>query len=122
MMETKVCTKCREEKPLGAFNRLTRGKGGRSARCKECARAYQRQYRAEHPEKSSEWSRRYYERHREAVLERTHARHRQVTEEGVTRGALYMRATRAHDPEKHRAYQREQKRRWRAAKRAERGG
>lgn len=33
---TKICTKCGEEKPLGLYGKLAKGKHGRRAQCNEC--------------------------------------------------------------------------------------
>lgn len=38
--DTKVCTLCRSEKPLGEFNRRARGVDGHASRCRACTRAY----------------------------------------------------------------------------------
>lgn len=35
---TKVCTRCREAKPLGEYHRHPQGAHGRQPRCKDCAR------------------------------------------------------------------------------------
>lgn len=43
----KACTKCGVEKSLEDFHRDKRGKAGRSARCKECARANARKHYAQ---------------------------------------------------------------------------
>ena len=39
-MEGKVCTKCKEEKPISAFGVDARGKDGIRASCKDCRNAY----------------------------------------------------------------------------------
>lgn len=40
----KRCTACGQEKPLSEFYRESRVKDGRTARCKDCGRAYWHQY------------------------------------------------------------------------------
>ena len=42
-METKICTKCGEEKPLTEFNFKNKAKSKRQAQCKECQRARERE-------------------------------------------------------------------------------
>lgn len=39
---TKQCSRCRQWKPLGAFNRRSTAKDGRQAACRECNRQYHR--------------------------------------------------------------------------------
>lgn len=39
-MESKVCTKCRTERPLNEFANFSRGANGRRAQCKHCDKAY----------------------------------------------------------------------------------
>ncbi len=49
-METKICTKCGDEKDVGQFPKDKKCVGGRKARCRECISAYHRTYRATHYE------------------------------------------------------------------------
>lgn len=42
-METKICTKCGEEKPLTEFNFKNKAKGKRQSQCKECRRKRERE-------------------------------------------------------------------------------
>lgn len=76
-METKICTECHEEKPLGEFYRdRTKKKDGHKTQCKNCfceqgkklywanpekyrkrRREEQRKYRAKNPEKHKELNR-----------------------------------------------------------------
>ncbi len=42
-MNTKICTKCGEEKPLTEFNFKNKAKGKRQSQCKECQRARERE-------------------------------------------------------------------------------
>ena len=41
-METKICIACNEEKPLDLFYTHKRSPKGRTSRCKECERSYQK--------------------------------------------------------------------------------
>lgn len=67
-METKVCTKCDVEKPVGEFGKDNRLTSGRRAACKTCRRAGDQRYYENNREASLAYSRRYYESNREAVL------------------------------------------------------
>lgn len=41
-METKACTRCKQELPLAAFGKWARSKDGRFAQCKECRKGYRK--------------------------------------------------------------------------------
>lgn len=58
-VETKVCSKCGEEKALEEFGRDRRRKDGRRAMCRACSRAYDRAR-----------GKKYYEQNKEKVLAR----------------------------------------------------
>lgn len=49
-METKICTKCGEEKELSDFNNRKSGKLGKSSVCKSCTNDYQKVYRQDNPD------------------------------------------------------------------------
>lgn len=53
-METKICTKCGEEKELDLFFNNKSKKDGKQSQCKECVREANRKYRLENPEKATE--------------------------------------------------------------------
>ena len=65
MPKSKICTKCKVEKPLDEFHKRKIGKFGRQPRCKVCVAKYY----GENREKILEQSRRYYEENREKILE-----------------------------------------------------
>ena len=82
MPKSKICTKCKVEKPLDQFYKLKIGKFGRASQCMVCAAKYyrenrekileqRRRYYEENHEKISEWRRRYYEENREKLLEQS---------------------------------------------------
>ncbi len=50
----KTCAKCGERKPANAFHVRRRSKGGRRARCKECACADSREWYRTHPDYQSQ--------------------------------------------------------------------
>lgn len=45
-MDSKVCTKCLQSKPISEFHKDARLKTGRMARCKDCTSEYKRSYYA----------------------------------------------------------------------------
>lgn len=53
----KVCSKCKETKPLGAFHKRTQSKDGRTQPCKDCCAELRRQYYQSHKAESAEQSR-----------------------------------------------------------------
>lgn len=65
MCETKVCTKCREEKSISEFYK--RSPNTFLPRCKKCLYSYQRQYVSEHKKETLETQRKWIEKNREAV-------------------------------------------------------
>jgi len=84
-MQTKVCTKCKKEKPLDKFNK---NKRGLRAQCAQCDIDYAIQYRAKHREKMNAATRKWYksnpekvkaysQRYREKHLERIQRKQRE---------------------------------------------
>ena len=59
-MKTKICTKCKEEKSLGEFNKDAHGKGGLRYTCKQCDKTKRRKYYNENKNKCRESARRGY--------------------------------------------------------------
>ena len=57
-METKVCSKCGEEKPLNEFEK------GRK-QCKKCRKEYMKQWREEHKEYMKQWEEEHKEERKE---------------------------------------------------------
>ena len=45
LVQSKLCNKCREEKPLSEYWKKAAGRGGLEAVCKDCARAGRKAYR-----------------------------------------------------------------------------
>lgn len=64
-MTTKICTKCKEEKPLEGFYRNKSGKDKLHSQCRECMSKYARKRREENREQYRERDRKYREEHRE---------------------------------------------------------
>lgn len=66
----KKCTKCEKVKPIEEFSR---NRGGRQAKCKECAKAYQKAYYEANKEKILEQQKAYCEANKEEILARAKA-------------------------------------------------
>ena len=64
-MSSKVCTKCKEEKPLEAFGKHSARKDGLQPWCNVC----QKKYRQENREKKLKYYKQYYQENREKRLE-----------------------------------------------------
>jgi len=58
-METKVCTKCKEEKSVGEFSKDKSSRAGLRYVCKACASEYNRKWHEENKEKRCEYQREY---------------------------------------------------------------
>ena len=70
-METRICTKCGEEKPETTeyFCRHKECRGGLNTTCKVCCNKDTRKWRAENPEKARDAVRRWMARNPEKVME-----------------------------------------------------
>lgn len=82
IMETKVCTKCYEEKLLEEFYKLKKGKFGRTSICKRCTGDYHKKWRSENKEHSQEYFRNYYLENQEEIKE-TSSKYYQANREQV---------------------------------------
>ena len=91
-METKICSKCKEEKPVGDFYSDKSRKDGRKCYCKKCVTEYARKWYNANPEKARERFQKRYAANPEKVREQ-------------------LRKWRAANPKE----VREQSRKWRAA-------
>jgi hypothetical protein len=68
-MENKTCSKCRDPKPITEFH-------SRQHRCKECQRAYQKEWQAKNKAHRAEYQRGHYRKHLEKYRE-SHAQYYQ---------------------------------------------
>lgn len=126
----KRCVRCGEEKPLAEFPRNRTSKDGHHHYCKTCknefargsyqrhrehALAYQEQYRAEHPEKSSEVKRKsrlkkldlykardraHYDANREQILAYSRRYHKQDRQQNPDKYRARARRYKAQNPDK----------------------
>lgn len=93
--EMKTCTKCGETKPIDGYL-WRKGRAKPEARCNACARAYSKQYQADHLEAVVAQHREYRDRNREAVRATTRANR----EKRAEARRVYDRER--YDPEKNR--------------------
>ena len=79
-METKICSKCKQEKSVGEFNKETRKKYGLRTECRECSKQYYAEnkekfkenyklYRAESKENIKKYNKKYYAENKEKIKE-----------------------------------------------------
>ena len=89
-METKVCTKCGEEKPATKefFYKREGGRLGLRADCKVCLKAY----REEHKEEIAEYKKRHYKEHKEEIAEYKKRWREQNKEEIARYGKRYLKS------------------------------
>ncbi len=95
-MQTKVCSKCGEEKALGGFYADKSGRLGRSARCCECTKAQVNAYRKSNAETIKERKRQEYLKNPAPYRERSKARY--WANPGQARD--YSKSWRKENPEK----------------------
>ena len=57
---TKVCSKCKVEKPISGFHKNKSNKYGVSSRCKVCTKEYGKQYHLDNSEKHKKKGKQYY--------------------------------------------------------------
>jgi hypothetical protein len=55
----KVCTRCKKDKPLSAYNKTKRNSSGLDAHCRECSKLAQVQWRKNNPDKGKEYDRKW---------------------------------------------------------------
>jgi 5-methylcytosine-specific restriction endonuclease McrA len=83
-METKICTKCKVEKPFAEFYKKKATKDGYRQECKECTKAVNRKYTDANAEKVAEIKREYKRNNKEQVLAKE-AKYREQNREEVRR-------------------------------------
>lgn len=81
---TKICTKCKIEKPIKDFSKHKITKDGLNHRCRECNsdrhkkyyqeheqehRDYNKKYRQEHGQERRDYHKKYYQEHKQEMLE-----------------------------------------------------
>jgi len=69
-MENKICSKCKDTKPLNLYGKDKRRKDGLRSECNECRKLDSKKYREKNPEKRKKTLIKYYTNNREKELNR----------------------------------------------------
>ena len=72
LITSKVCTKCKETKPLEDFPAQSRGKAGRFSRCRQCVKISNEKYYNRNREKHLEDVKRWNQNNTEKTKEYKH--------------------------------------------------
>lgn len=67
-MVTKICSKCKKEKPITEFPKCSRNKDGLDTHCKECRNAVNRNYRNNNKEQFKNNRKKNYIKNKEKIL------------------------------------------------------
>ena len=95
-METKICTKCKNEKTLDDFYKDINKKDGHSCACKECGNNEKREYRKKYPERQKEADKKY----RAKNLEKRRIAHREWYKENKDYCKKYIKGWYKNNPGK----------------------
>lgn len=104
--QLKRCSSCGEWKPLTEYYKNTQRPGGLTYKCKDCNKAYNRQYKATHVKELKAWRKEYYKKNLAKIKAYDKKRYWDNREEILARGATY----RAAHAEERKAY--DKKRYW----------
>ena len=85
----KTCTRCGISKPLDEFHKSKDSKNGRRSDCKECIKKRSRKYYQEHRDEILENSKKYGQEHREGIREYHRNYYQEHREETIERSAKY---------------------------------
>jgi len=69
-IKTKKCAKCGAIKPLEDFPKLAKSPDGRNSYCKECQKAYTKQWVADHPERAKATAKKSRDKHKDALTKK----------------------------------------------------
>lgn len=103
-METKICSKCREEKSVSEFYRKTSSKDGYMLHCKKCDHAKLTKWKEENSERYKLGRKEYYKKYAEENLDKIRAAQREYVKTHKDEISAYGRATRDRYREYHKAY------------------
>ena len=70
-METKICSKCKEEKEVCEFNKRNNSKDTLQSWCKICLTEYKKKYYRDNFENSQNYHKKYYKKNVDKITERT---------------------------------------------------
>jgi 5-methylcytosine-specific restriction endonuclease McrA len=99
----KICTKCKEWRPVTRYIKRIISRDGYDSICNECRNAASRQWRANNKDRVAELNRQFYETNRAERLEY----HRQYRQENKSRIKQLMNKFRRERPDYHRNYMRQ---------------
>lgn len=77
ILASKVCTKCKHDKPLEEFQNRKGAKDGKRADCRSCVSARAKRYREANKSKVAEEKRKYYLENRESIRKRQASKYKQ---------------------------------------------
>jgi hypothetical protein len=107
MIGTKLCSKCKQQKPLSDFYARKSAKDGRQSECKQCNSERHKKFYLEHIDQYRETHARYhrnnYEKMRQKALEYAHS------EQGIKRRKEYYESHKAERREYERKYREKNK-------------
>ena len=89
MCEKKVCTKCKEEKPLEEFGKDKRAKDGKNSSCKACERIRCKKHRDANIDKINARSNAHYKANKEKICARNRDRYAEDIENERLRSKKY---------------------------------
>jgi hypothetical protein len=81
-METKICSKCKEEKLYIYFGKDKRRKDGYRLHCNDCRKLESKIYRDKHPEKRKKTISKYYSNNKEIIKEK-HLNYKSLNHEKI---------------------------------------
>lgn len=93
----KICSECKQEKPLNEFYGERRRKDGKMSRCKECDAKRARKWREVKAEKRTDYNKSYYQQNRTKQKEKALKRYHEKRDDEITR----MRRRYEENREKH---------------------
>ena len=79
---SKICTTCKEEKPLSKFSKNKKYNDGYQYRCKTCSSTYDRKYRADNPESIKRQQHKWEINNKDKIQ----AKNRKLYEKGLKEG------------------------------------
>ena len=68
-MNTKVCSKCKEDKDIGEFNKVANNRDALRSWCRPCHNSYKKEWGIKNNEKIKQDGRKYYEDNKEKIAD-----------------------------------------------------
>jgi len=69
-MKSKICTKCKIEKPISCFGKHKKAKDGYRWWCKDCSKENTKEWAEKNPERKKAGDRKYYEKNKEERIQK----------------------------------------------------